>query len=249
MDNENIRSVLSAYRAGESFADDARFEAAHRQAGSDPELAEWWKDEQEIDRLIALKLENVAAPAGLKARLLKAERPSMPIRATWPRKVALLAASIVLLAVFFGSWQGLFQPATSLADYRDEMVSFIRLDPALELKTSQLSEVSAFLKEHDAPSELTIPPRLQQLTPVGCRTLRFRGQDVALICFRSEQGDLIHMFVVKRKAMGKLKSDSELSQFAAQGDWMTATWMDDEHAYVLAAKGGRDAVAKYLGTS
>jgi hypothetical protein len=30
---------------------------------------------------------------------------------------------------------------------------------------------------------------------------------------------------------------------------MTASWMDDEHAYLLAAKGGRDAVAKYLGTS
>ncbi len=134
MDNQMIRSVLSAYRAGESFADETRFDEAHRQAEADPELAEWWKTEQELDRLIGLKLENIAIPAGLKTRFLQAEQPKTTNRATWPRKIALLAAAIVLLAVFFGSRQGFFQPATSLADYRDEMVSFVRLDPALDLE-------------------------------------------------------------------------------------------------------------------
>ena len=249
MDNQAIRSALSAYRAGESFADASRFEAAHREVRTNPELAEWWKNEQELDRLIGLKLEKVVIPAGLKARLLTAERTAVPNRATWPRKIALLAASIVLLAVFFGSWRGLFQPPSALADYRDEMVSFVRLDPSLDLKTSQLSEVSTFLKQHDAPSDLTLPPRLQQLNPVGCRTLRFRGQEVALVCFRSEQGDLMHMFVVNRKAMGRLQDDNASPQFAAQGDWMTATWMDHEQAYLLTAKVSRETLAKYLGTT
>jgi anti-sigma factor RsiW len=247
MDNQTVRSVLSAYRAGEACADEARFAAAHQQASADPELAQWWQDEQELDRLIGSKLENVAIPAGLKARFLKADQPSVPHRATWPRKLALLAAAIALLAVFFGSWRGLFQPSTSLADYRDEMVSFVRLDPALDLKTSQLSEVSAFLKQHDAPSELTLRPRLQQLRPLGCRTLRVRGQEVALVCFRSEQGDLMHMFVVNRKAVGKRRSTSP--QFAAQGDWMTATWTDNEQAYLLTAKVSRETLEKFLGTS
>jgi anti-sigma factor RsiW len=121
------------------------------------------------------------------------------------------------------------------------------LDPALDLETAQLSEVSAFLKQHDAPSELTLPPRLQQLNPLGCRTLRFRGQEVALVCFRSEQGELMHMFVVNRKAMGKLKSTSP--QFAAQGDWMTATWMDGDQAYLLTAKVSRETLENFLGTS
>ena len=249
MDNQAARTVLSAYRAGESFAGEACFEAAHRQANADPELAEWWKHEQELDRLIGLKLENVSVPAGLKARFLKAEQPTVLNRATWPRKIALLAASIVLLAVFFGSWQGLFQPTTTLADYRDEMVSFVRLDPALDLETSHLPEISAFLKQHDAASALTLPPRLQQLIPVGCRTLRFRGQEVALVCFRSEHGDLMHLFVINQKAMGKLKNGGAGPRFAAQGDWMTATWMDNEQAYLLTAKVSREALAKYLGTS
>ncbi len=244
-----IRSFLSAYRAGESFADETRFEEAHQQTEADPELAEWWKTEQELDRLIGLKLENIAIPAGLKTRFLQAEEPKTTKRATWPRKIALLAAAIVLLAVFFGSRQGFFQPATSLADYRDEMVSFVRLDPALDLESSQLSVVSAFLKQRDAPSELAIPRGLQQLSPIGCRTLRFRGQEVALVCFRSEQGELMHLFVVNQKAMGKLKDGNASPQFVAQGDWMTATWTNNDQAYLLTAKVSRETLAKYLGTS
>lgn len=249
MDNQEVRAILSAYRAGESVAGDARFEAARKQAEADPALTQWWKEERELDRLIGQKLEGVAVPAGLKARLLDAERRSMPGRATWSRKITLLAASIVLLAVFFGSWRGLFQPATSLADYRDEMVSFVRLDPALDLETSELSRVTAFLKESGGPSGLNIPRPLQNLEPVGCRTLRFRGQNVALVCFRREQGDFVHMFVVNRKAIAKLRGSSGEPQFTAHGDWMAATWTDNEHTYLLTAKGSRESLEKYLGTS
>jgi anti-sigma factor RsiW len=248
MDNREIRSVLSAYRAGEECDEQPRFVEARRELQANPELAEWWKEEQELDRLIGLKLESVPVPAGLKARLLDTEKPSTPIQATWPRRIALLAASIVLLAVFFSSWQGLFQPATTLADYRDEMVSFVRLDPTLDLKTSQFSEVSAFLKQRAAPSELALPSRLQQLNPVGCRTLRFRGRDVALVCFRGEDGGLIHLLVIDRKALGK-NGENGKPQFAQEGEWMTAAWMDDAHAYLLVAKSSRETLAKYLGTS
>ena len=247
MDNREVRSVLSAYRAGEECDQEPRFAQARRQLQADPEMADWWKDEQELDRLIGLKLESIPVPAGLKERLLAAETLISRTQVIWPRKIALLAASIVLLAVFFGSWQGLFQPATTLADYRDEMISFVRLDPALDLKTSQLSEVRAFLKQRAAPSELALSPRLQQMSPLGCRTLRFRGRDVALVCFRGEDGGLIHLLVIGRKAMGK-NGDNGKPQFAQEGEWMTAAWKDHAHAYLLAAKGSRETLAKYLGT-
>ena len=177
------------------------------------------------------KLESVTVPAGLRARLLQPERRTIPHRATWPRKVALLAAAIVLLAVFFGSWRGLFQPATSLADYRDEMVGFVRLDPALDLKTTEMGQMSSFLKEKGAPSEMNVPPPLRQLQPIGCRTLRFRGEDVALVCFHGTDGKIVHLFVVNRKAMANSQS-SDGPQYAAQGEWMTATWMDGDHARI-----------------
>lgn len=250
MDNTKARSILSAYRAGEAHAGDARFEEARKLAEADPALAQWWQEEQEIDRLIGLKLEGVAVPAGLKERLLNEEPPTVTFRPTWPRKITLLAASIVLLAVFFGSWRGLFQPAISLADYRDEMVSFVRLDPPLDLKASQLSRLTAFLQENGAPSDLNIPQGLQEMDAAGCRKLRFRGRDVALICFkRDDNGELVHLFVVDRKAVARLRSTRTDPQFAEQGEWMTATWVDGEHAYLFVAKGTRPTVEKVLGTS
>ena len=249
MDNHEARSILSAYRAGESLGGDARFEDALHEAERDPALAQWWDEEQELDRVIADKFQGGKIPAGLKARLLEPNLIHLPTRASWPRRIALLAASIVLLAVFFGSWRGLFQPANSLADYRDEMVSFVRLDPALDLKTAQLARVTEFLKERAAPNELEMPPGLQQMEPVGCRTLRYRGADVALVCFRRADGNLVHLFVIERPGMGKSLASRQEPKFAAAGEWMTASWTRGGHVYLLAAKGDHDAIAKYFGTS
>lgn len=248
MDKSEIRAILSAYRAGEPETQDQRFQQAKAEAEADPELTQWWAEQQDFDRIISSKLQSAEVPRDLKTQLTAWEKRTVR-RSNWNRGILLAAASIVALAVLFGSWRGPFQPAASLADYREEMVSFVKLDPALELKSSQLSRVSEFLKESGAPSQLNIPGKLQQLDPVGCRTLRFRGQDVALICFRREQGDLVHMFVINRKAMAKLTKGGEDPQFAAQGDWMTASWADDDHAYLLAVKGSRETLARYLGTS
>jgi len=33
------------------------------------------------------------------------------------------------------------------------------------------------------------------------------------------------------------------------GDWMTASWMDGDQVYLLAARGSRESLAKYFGTS
>jgi hypothetical protein len=249
MDKSEIRAILSAYRAGEPETQDPRFAQARAEAEADPELAQWWAEQQELDRVISAKLLSVEVPRELKTQLTAWEKRSMQ-RSNWNRGIMLAAASIVALAVLFGSWRGPFQPAVSLADYRDEMVSFVKLDPPLELESSQLTRLTAFLEENGAPSGLNIPQGLQRMDAAGCRTLRFRGHDVALICFkRDDNGELVHLFVVDRKAVAKLRGTKADRQFAEQGEWMTATWVDGEHAYLFAAKGTRPTVEKFLGTS
>jgi len=249
MDKSEIRAILSAYRAGDPETQDPRFQQARAEAEADPEVAQWWTEQQELDRVISAKLLSVEVPRELKTQLTAWEKRSVQ-RSTWNRGILLAAASIVALAVLFGSWRGPFQPASSLAEYRDEMVSFVKLDPPLELESSQLPRLTAFLEENGAPSGLNIPQGLQQMDAAGCRKLRFRGRDVALICFkRDDNGELVHLFVVDRKAVAKLRSTKADPQFAEQGEWMTATWVDGEHAYLFAAKGTRPTVEKFLGTS
>ena len=92
MDKKDIRSILSAYRSGESHADDVRFEEARNEAEADPELSQWWREEKELDLIIARKLQGVPVAAGLKERLLRP--PEAVVRSPWVRRIALLAAAL-----------------------------------------------------------------------------------------------------------------------------------------------------------
>lgn len=240
-----LRGMLSVHRGDESDALDPRFAEARRKAASDPGLAQWWAREKEIDRVIGAKLASVETPAGLKARLLSRQKVSAAPRPGWTRAALLAAACLIALAVLFGSWRGPFQPAVSLADYRDEMVGFIKVEPSLEMKSTDFAQMAEWLQQKRAPSELVLPKNLRSLEPIGCRTLRFRGHDVALLCFKRKEGSLLHLFVVDRAAFPDL-GKSEGAQIAAEGDWMTAAWAEGGQIYLMTAQGDRQTIESYL---
>lgn len=250
MDESADRSILRIYHAGERGVDDVRSEELKRRAETDPDFVRWSLEEDEFDRVIGLKIQSIPVPGDLKSRLLSLQKTVTPSRVSRTRKLALLAAAIVVLAVFFGSWQGPFQPAVSLADYRDEMVSFIRIDPFLEMETPELSRITAFLKNAGAPSRLDLPQKLPRMQhPLGCRILRFRGQDVTLVCFGREQGELVHLFIVNRAALSHLRKRDKALRYQAVGAWMTATWIDGDQAYLITVEGDRAKLEKYLSSS
>jgi hypothetical protein len=244
MNDKEIRSLLGLYRAGETPAD-ARFEEAKTAAENNPELARWWENEKQLDRAIAAKLSDIRLPAGLAARLTAPARATELARAPWRRSLLLAAATIVALAIIFGSWRGPFQPADSLANYRGEMVSFIKLAPALELKSNDFAQLTDFLKRTGAPSNLALPAGLQNAEPIGCRTLRFRGHDVALVCFKRSNGQLAHLFVLPRAALPGLPGKGE-RDYAQENDWMTAAWSEGEDAYLLMVQGDRADLEKFF---
>jgi hypothetical protein len=248
MADRSFRETLSIYREGEDECAVARFAEARQQAEADPGLAEWWAQEKELDRIIARKLQDAPVPAGLKARLLRPRESLAPVRSGWARGMALLAAAVVILAVFFSSQRGFFQPEASLADYREEMVSFVKTDPPLQLETSEFPRVNEFLGKEGAPSPINFPATLQQMKPAGCRTLHFHGHDVALICFKRGEGKLLHLFVVNREALKKTPGAGERA-YAVQGEWATVAWMEGDQAYLMAVQGDRTVLDRYLPSS
>lgn len=245
MDNLEARSLLSAHRAGESV-DDARFAEAEQHAAADPDLARWWSAERELDRAIGAKLASIPVPVNLRQRLTSRVVPLPVPSRSWRRAALLAAAAIIALAALFGLWRGPFQPATSLADYRDEMVSFIKVTPSLELETSELTRITDFLEKSGAPAQLKIPESLRKLDPVGCRTLRFRGHDVALICFKRGGGRVAHLLVVDRAAVRGVRPQPE---YATQGEWATAAWSEAGRDYLLAVQGDQDTAKKFISDS
>lgn len=246
MDSREARSILNLHRLGEPALDEARLQEALRKVEADPELAQWWKAEQEIDRIIATKLTSTQVPADLKSRLLSpAPMRTQVVRSSWSRAILAAAASIAVLGVIFSLWHGPFQPAASLADYRDEMVSFIKVPPTLELESADLARLNNFLSRAHAPAEFGLPKNLQAYVPVGCRVLRFRGHDVSLVCFKIGGDRLAHVFVTDAKSVPNA-GRAAAPLFAAEKDWMTAIWTENGHAYLLAVQGDRAAAEEFL---
>jgi len=247
MDKSEVRAILSAYRPGDPETADPRFQQAKLQAEADPELAQWWAEQQEVDQLIAVKLQSASVPPGLKARVTAWEKRSSQ-RLTWNRTTMLAAASIVALALLFGAWRISSKPTVTLADYRDEMVSFVKQTPALDLKSEDLTRITEFLEKSGTPTRANLPVKLGELDPIGCRTLRFRGHNVALVCFKRTDGRLVHLFVVDRAALPRMARDGG-RDYSGQGEWMTAAWAEGDQAYLLAVQGDRETLEKYLSNS
>lgn len=244
-EDAELRRILNVHRGNDSELVDPRFVEARQKAESDPALRQWWTQEKELDRMIGAKLGSVPVPADLKARLVSRQNVVGTPRRSWTRAALLAAACLIALAVLFGSWRGPFQPAVSLADYRDEMVGFIKVDPALEMKSPELAKVTDWLQKNRAPSQITLPKNLQRLEPIGCRTLRFRGRDVALICFKRKEGSLLHLFVIDRAALPEIaKHNGPL--ISAQTNWMTAAWAEGDQVYLMALQGDRQTIESYL---
>ncbi|MGI8889956.1 MAG: hypothetical protein ACR2G0_04130 [Chthoniobacterales bacterium] len=244
MDEKEVRAFLSLARAG-AEEDDQRIAEARRRAERDPELHTWWQDEKAIDQAIGAKLAEVQIPPSLKARLAGGTESIPHPRRNWTRVALLAAAVIMALAVFFGSWRGPFQPASSLGDYTDEMVAFIKVAPNLELDSGEMAHLKSYLAQAQAPSNFTLPASLQRYEPLGCRVLRFRGQDVSLICFKIGEGRIAHLFLIDASAMPV--SDSSSSPLLAQkGEWTTAMWKQGEEVYLLTVQGDQSVIREFL---
>lgn len=244
MDKPQIRAILGLDRAADPACDDPRFREARQEADRDRELSELVREDQEIDRLIAAKLQETRVPAGLKARL--SARPRLVhVHRDWTRRALLAAACLIGLAVLFGSWRGPFAPAVTFGEYADEMVSFVRIDPPLSLKTKEYEPIKEFLQKSDAPSRFQLASNLRELSPVGCRVLKFRGRDVSLVCFRHPNGKLMHLFVVDASALPDLARGGQ-PRFLENDGWSTAAWVEGDQAYLVAGAGGREVIQPYV---
>jgi hypothetical protein len=243
MNEQEVRLILQAYRPG-ADPDDPEVAAALQEAARNPELARWFAEEQAFDRAIAAHLGNVPAPFGLKTRILaQLGPPAAPHRWSWAVKLAGVAALLFLLTQVVS----LFRPAipeAQVSNYAREMVSFVRPGGALDMESQDLGQIKEWLSKKEA-SPGFVPPRLAALQPLGCRLLSFRGQTVTLICFKRDNDRLAHLFVVDRAALPEMKSGAP-PVFAGVGDWMTASWVENDRVYMIALQGDRGALQHYL---
>jgi hypothetical protein len=245
MDEKRARLILESYRPGVDDPGDPQFAEALQEIAGNPGLAEWFAEEQAFDRAIAAQLETVPAPFGLKTRILARAVSRVESRPwSWVVKLAAVAALLFLFVQVVSLFRGSAPASAGIQDYAREMVNFVRIDPPLEMESHDLGAIKNWLAKKDA-APMDIPPRLAALQPLGCRILSIRSQKVTLICFRRDGDRLAHLFVIDRTAMPKMKP-GEKPVFADAGEWTTASWVENDRVYMIAVRGDRAAVERYL---
>jgi len=239
MNKEEAKKILSAYRPGDQDQADPFFATALEQARQDPELGQWFSEEREFDRSVAGHLGSVPVPFGLRTRILANMEPRAFKKWRWV--AALAGTATALLVISF--WRGPTQDSGLLSDYQQEMMSFVKLQPPLEMESLTIGPIKRWLIEHKAP--LTeIPPGIAAVETMGCRVLSFRGHPVTLICFCHGQ-TVAHLFIVARAALPTLKPRNP-PILAGQGDWTIARWANNQYACMVAIHGSRAETQRYL---
>ena len=245
MNDEKAKTLLSAFRPGGQDAADPVFAEALRQSEHDPDLARWLSAEREFDRAFQKKLSEVPVPTGLLDEIL-----AMPEVTCSPsfwrrrRRVLALAASLLLLAGGLWTASGLLVPRLSFEMFpqmaADHVSRPFRLEHA-SLSLEAAERWSQVRLRDGLPESL----RAAAEQGIGCHSFNWRGESIYLFCFSLEDGELAHFFVMNANALPDVVPGDTL-QFAVHGEWNTASWADDRHAYVLASAANMDTVRALL---
>ena len=244
MTKEEAKKILAAYRPSDQDRLDANFAEALREAEKDAELARWFAEEREFDRAVAGHLGSIPVPFALKTRILAnmAPRTSAPLRWLGPLTAAAVAG-LVLLALGISVSRGRGQHSAPVSDYEQEMMSFVKLQPPLEMESLEIGPIKQWITEHKAPLA-DIPPGIAAVETMGCRILSFRGHPVTLICF-CHGNTVAHLLMVDRAALPTLEPRKP-PVLSSQGDWTIATWADQRYAYMVAVHDRPGAARQYL---
>ena len=243
MTKEEAKRILAAYRPDRQDELESDFAEALQETQRDVELAQWFSEEQEFDRAVAAHLSSVPVPFALKTRILANIAPRTTSKLRWLGPLATAAAALFLLALVISVSRRPSQHSGSLTDYEQEMMSFVQLQPPLEMESLEIGPIKQWITERKAPLA-EIPPGIAAVETMGCRILFFRGYPVTLICFCHGQ-TVAHLLMVDRSALPELKPGNP-PVLVSQGDWTTVSWADQNYACMIAVHDKPAAARQYL---
>jgi hypothetical protein len=233
MNSLEAQFILEACRAGDLDATDPKIAGAMQDMASDPELAGWFAATQELDRAVAAKLKAVPVPQDLPARIRAGGPATAPRPRTLTRRRWLaLAASAAALALPAALVLTRTRPG-DLAAFRNDMADFMdrRWDHTFDLADPEFANVKQWHESRNDSIRIDVPLALASSRTIGCRTLKWRGNQAALICFSPKgAGTVVHILVVNRSAL--TDAPGEEPQLARLPNWNSAAWSRGNKVYL-----------------
>lgn len=238
MDDEQAKFLLGA--TPPSGADESRPDIAEalKQAGKNPEVAEWFAREQRSDRAMAKKLGELEPPADLRARLLAGGRVSRRTR-TFRRRSFLVGLAAILTLSLATPWilKGIKNSSKPpLIDWQQTCVAIFD-DPAfaLDVVDFDYEPLETHLLKNGARVVGELPFGDEINFPVGCKVLDWNEMKVSLACFDSKPGQLVHIFVVPRGGLDEALIRNRIHREQV-GKYATVTWLRDDIVVMVASK-------------
>jgi len=234
VNNQEAKFILSAYRPGGEDACGAAFAAALEQVDRDPDLGAWFAEQRELDVATTNAICSIPIPRDLRANILAGAKISR--RRLWSKRPVLLAiaASLVLLAVIDGVWT---RP-TRLDPWQNDALAvvstFVPGHEPFDHEAADSRELLQWLQTQNAPAVDVMPAALQTLPTLGCKTISSGGKAVSIMCFKMQDGKVVHLVVTDASGLPHLPPSHPT--FVKQQDWVTATWLQNGRVCMLATK-------------
>jgi hypothetical protein len=238
------KRILMAHRPGRGSADhdaDVEVSAALEEVRRNPELAQWWQQQQAFHGAMAREFASAPVPRGLRAAIL-AQAHVVPFP-WWRQPRAWAAAAMIALLLGWGALVLWPEDTTgSLATFRSRMVRTVLRQYRMDIQTNDMAVIRQFHATNGAPADYVLPSGLAALPASGAGILSWQGTRVSMVCLDAGARGTLFLFVASDTQV-QPPSDRE---FAPVSSLMTVSWSGGRKVYVLASSDQRESLEKYL---
>ena len=238
--------ILAAYRPGSQDAADPQVASALEQAEHDPALKAWLVQHTAFQTQVRECFREIPAPDDLSRRILS---PSniVPLSPIWHRRALWAAAAGILVLASLSAFWFRGPGEGSFAVFQTRMAQAALRQYRMDIVTNDLAHIRQFLTRNRAPADFQLSGPLAKLAPVGAGLLSWQDQRVSMVCLESGAGNeatILYLFVVARSAVAR--PPTSIPEFRPVNKLGTASWIEGNHAYLLAAPSDAERLRRYF---
>ncbi|HAV61960.1 MAG TPA: hypothetical protein DCY13_06305 [Verrucomicrobiales bacterium] len=238
MNPDDAKRILIRCRSGMDTADDSSARQALLLAASDPELGRWWSLQQQVQRTLRERFQELPVPDDLRDSILARRKLIRPLWWRRPAWHAAAAAAVLILLAASLLWPPGVSESVTFESFRDRMVRTVIREYRMDITTGNEADIRRFLAENDGHPNFRTSEALADLSYFGAGRLTWQDQPVSMICFERSKDVLMYLFVMNRSVLPDAPPGNEV--FAQISHLATASWTDGDWVYVLASDAGME---------
>lgn len=198
---------------------------------NEPEMIEFRARAESFNARVHRELVEIPVPPTLRDQILA--RRNIIAVPFWRRQSAWigLAAALVLIVTGVVFYARPPREDNTFAGFRARMASFVLRQYRMDVLTSDLGKLEAYLAQTGSPADIPLPPTLRTVPLKGGASLKWQGHPVSMVCFDWKGKQTLFMFVLEDAGVsGRPSRNSKVELYKQLS---TATWTADGKSFLL----------------